>query len=114
MEKEQLTQSLLNRRKTIRADKTTRLCEVLERFMVGRVRSQYKKFGRLPQVWSELLPAELAGHCSIGDISNGTLKVLVDSSAYMYELRLCSGDLLKQLQFRCPRARLQKIRFVMA
>ena len=114
MKKEQLTQSLLNRRKTIRADRATRLCEVLEQFMGGRVSPQYKKFGQLPQVWSELLPAELAGHCSIGDISNGTLKVLVDSSAYVYELRLCSGELLKQIQRRCPGARLQKIKFVMA
>ncbi|MHC4494517.1 MAG: hypothetical protein ACYSYM_01700 [Planctomycetota bacterium] len=38
----------------------------------------------------------------------------VDSSSYMYELQLCSSELLEELQQQCPKARLTRIKFTVA
>ena len=111
MNEKSFTQSLKNQRRKVRADRTARLSDVLDQFMARRVEPQHKKFAKIPNVWNELLPAELARHCKLDEIADGCLKVLVDSSAYLYELRLCSSELLSQLQYRCPSARLRKIRF---
>jgi hypothetical protein len=69
-------------------------------------------FSEVAETWSQMLPAELGGHCEIVDISGGLLKVRVDSPSYMYELQLCSSELLEELQLQCPKARLTKVKFV--
>jgi len=71
-------------------------------------------FSEVAETWSQMLPDELARHCEIVDISAGLLKVQVDSPSYMYELQLCSSELLDELRQECPRARLTKIKFVVA
>jgi len=68
----------------------------------------------IDKLWKQLLPDELAHHCRISDISGGQLKVIVDSPSYMHELRLCSTELLKELQQGCLSGRIQKIKFVLA
>jgi hypothetical protein len=40
--------------------------------------------------------------------------VQVDSPSYVYELQLCSSELLNELQQQCPKARLTRIKFVVA
>ncbi len=71
-------------------------------------------FSDVADMWSQMLPAELTRHCEIVDISGGLLKVQVDSPSYMYELQLCSSELLDELQQHCPKARLTRIKFVVA
>ena len=80
--------------------------------MEKRISPQQARFSQVVEVFSRLLPAELHGHCEIIDISGGQLKVKVDSPSYMYELQLCNSELLKELKWQCPKARLTKIKFV--
>jgi len=92
-------------------NKTTRLGDVVKQFMENRVSPRQARFEAIAEVWSRLLPAEVHNHCEIADISGGQLKVLVDSPSYVYDLRLCSPELLEELQQQCPRARIKKIKF---
>jgi predicted nucleic acid-binding Zn ribbon protein len=91
---------------------TATLGEALSELMEDRIVPQQSRFGSVTDLWSELLPAELYQHCRLAGISGGQLKVLVDSPSYMHELRLCSSQLLKELQQRCPKARIRRIKLV--
>jgi len=71
-------------------------------------------YDSIDKLWKQLLPKEIAQHCKISDISGGLLKVIVDSPSYLHELRLCSTELLKELQQGCSRARIQKIKLILA
>ena len=97
-----------------RADSAVRLGEVAERLMAEQISPRQEKFSSVAEVWNLMLPAELAQHCEIVGVSGGQLKVQVDSPSYMYELQLCSSQLLEELQQQCPKARLTKIKFVVA
>ena len=92
-------------------NRTVRLGNVLSELMENWISPQQAKFESVFELWSRLLPAELRRHCKIADISGGQLKVLVDSPSYMYELQLCSSELLKELQ-RGASVRIRKIKFV--
>ena len=96
-----------------REDNSARLGELLQKVMVERISPLQARFGELADVWSDVVPQELYEHCEIVDVLSGELKVSVDSSPYMYELRLCSAELLQELQRQCPRARLKRIKFVL-
>lgn len=95
-----------------RIDRAVRLGETLQMVMTERIRPLQAKFGELADAWSEVVPKELCEHCKIVDARGGELKVCVDSAVYMYELQLCSSQLLKELQRQCPQARLKRIKFV--
>jgi len=88
-----------------------KLGDVAKRFIEGIVSPRQAKFAPVAEIWCQLLPDELNRHCRIADISGGHLKVVVDSSSYLYELQLCSSELLKELKQRCPRARIKDIKF---
>jgi predicted nucleic acid-binding Zn ribbon protein len=92
-------------------DRTAHLRDVIEQFMENEVSPRQVRFRNVAEAWNELLPAELGEHCRISGISRGQLEVLADSPSYMYELQLCSSELLEELQQRCPRFRITKIRF---
>ena len=96
------------------ADSAVRLGEVAERLMAEQISPRQEKFSSVAEVWNLMLPAELAQHCEIVGVSGGQLKVQVDSPSYMYELQLCSSQLLEELQQQCPKARLTKIKFVVS
>jgi hypothetical protein len=89
-----------------------RLGDVTRELMENRISPQQARFAPIAELWNQLLPDELRRHCKIADISSGQLKVLVDLPVYMYELRLCSTELLSELQQQCPRAHIKKIKFV--
>ena len=89
----------------------TRLGDTVKQLMKNRILRRQGRFGSVVGQWSQLLPSELSRHCKIVDISAGRLKVLVDSPSHMYELRLCSAELLKRLQQQCPRAQIKEIKF---
>jgi hypothetical protein len=108
---------LLNATRWRRSWKTysaANLGKVARQLMDERISPQQARFSQVAEVWSGLLPAELCGHCEIVDISGGQLTVQVDSPSYMYELKLCSSELLEELQRQCPRVRLTKIKLVVA
>lgn len=99
-------------RKTPKRYNTASLGQVARQLIDERISPLQARFSKIAEVWSGLLPAELGGHCEIIDISGGRMTVQADSPSYVYELQLCSPELLKELQRQCPKARLSKIKFV--
>jgi predicted nucleic acid-binding Zn ribbon protein len=99
-------------RRSWKSYKAASLGQVVQQLMDNRISPQQARFSEVAEVWSRLLPAELCGHCEIVDISGGQLTVQADSPSYMYELQLCSSELIEELQGQCPKARLTKIKFV--
>jgi predicted nucleic acid-binding Zn ribbon protein len=97
-----------------RTNGAVRLGEVAQQLMAEQISPRQEKFSSVAEVWNLMLPAELAQHCEIVGVSGGQLKVQVDSPSYMYELQLCSSQLLEELQQQCPKARLTKIKFIVA
>jgi hypothetical protein len=108
---ERLSQSISVRRTGLKADRTVRLGDVIVPVVENCV-AQQLKYESVIGLWDRLLPANLRQHCKITDISDGQLKVAVDSSSYIYELQLCSSEILKELQKKCPRAHVKKIKLV--
>jgi predicted nucleic acid-binding Zn ribbon protein len=99
-------------RKTPKPYNAVSLGQVARRLMDEQISPKQARFSQVAEVWGRLLPVELCGHCEIIDISGGQLKVQADSPSYVYELQLCSSELLEELQWQCPKARLTKIKFV--
>ncbi|MGD2094079.1 MAG: DUF721 domain-containing protein [Phycisphaerales bacterium] len=112
-EDEQLRNTVMKRRAR-KFDGTVRLGDIAGQFVNEQISPRQSKYSAISELWSKLLPAELQRCCEIVDISGGQLKVRVDSPVYQYELQLCSSKLLEQLQQQCPKARLTKIKFVIA
>ena len=113
-EDEQLLRDAVKGRLVKKFDRTAKVGDVVQMFVTKWVSPRQARFGAVVEVWSQLIPAELCKHCEIVDVSGGQLKVRVDSPSYKYELQLCSSELLKELQQQCPKARLTKIKFVIA
>ena len=111
MGKAEQLRSIINLRTRSRPDRTVRVGNAVAELMEKRISPKYNRFGMVAELWGRLLPAELREHCKITDISSGRLKVLVDSPPYMYELRLCSQQLLEELQRQCPQAKIKRIEF---
>jgi len=108
-ESEQLLDSSRYRKKP---DKPVVLGDTVRALVENLVSPRQAVFGPVAQLWNQLLPEELRRHSKISDISDGQMKVQVDSPSHAYELRLCSSELLKKLQQQCPRAKIKKIKFV--
>ncbi len=112
MDEDEQLRSAVARQRVRKTDRTVRLGRVAQQLMDERISPRQARFGWVVELWGRLLPAGLRRHCEIVDISGGQLKVQVDSPSYMYELRLCSSELLKELQQQCPRAQIKKIKLV--
>ncbi|MHC4571687.1 MAG: DciA family protein [Planctomycetota bacterium] len=93
-------------------NKAAKLGDVIRQLVENRISPLQARFGKIEEAWNQLLPAELCRHCGITSISGGQLKVHVDSPSYVYELQLCSSELLEELQRQCPRAKIKKIKFI--
>lgn len=91
------------------AEPAVRLGDTVRDVLQNQISPRQQKFSSIVTCWQQLVPAELARHCTIAGIRAGRLKVRVDAPAYIYELQLRKADLLRELQQRCPRGRLQKI-----
>ncbi len=87
------------------------LGDVVRKIMDERISPRQAKFGSIAEIWSQLLPPELEQHCRLAEIASGQLKVVVDSPPHLRELRLCTSELLTELQRQCPQARIRDIRF---
>lgn len=111
IEDEQLYSAVQWQRKQRRGE-AVRLGDVTRELMENRISPQQARFGPITEIWNRLLPEELRRHCKIAGFSAGRLKVLVDLPAYMYEMQLCSSEILSELRRQCPRAHIKKIKFV--
>jgi len=89
---------------------TAKLGDAVKQLMEGWISPQQARCESVSKAWSELLPAGLVRHCKLAEISGGQLKVVADSPLYMHELRLCSRQLLEELQQRCPQAGIKRIK----
>jgi len=94
-------------------DRTRHLGETITEFMEKQVTPQHKNSAAIADLWDQLLPVELAGHCKPDSLSGGILKVIVDGPVYMHELRLCSSELLGLLRKQCPGAGIRTIKPVL-
>lgn len=103
-------QRLIRSRSEKKSGKTAKIGDVAEQLMNKRISPRQAKFGAVLEAWGQLLPAELREHCSIASVSSGQIRAIADSPSYVHELRLCSNELLEQLQRQCPAARITKIK----
>ncbi len=104
--------SIMTRPTRPSTDSTTRIGNVVQQLLETSISPRLAIFSAVVELWNELLPTQLRQHCKVADISHGRLKVLVDLPSYMYELQLCSSELLEELQRQCPRANIKKIKFL--
>ena len=91
-----------------------RLGEVLRDFMDNQVLNRQGYMEAAAQVCSQVLPSGLVEHCQIAGLFGGQLKIVVDSAAYMYELQVCSSQLLGEMRRRHPRIPVEKIKVSLA
>jgi hypothetical protein len=96
-----------------RSKDACRLGELLPGFLqaLGPTRD---RFDSVADAWQDLLPANLHSHCRLGGLTDGCLRILADGSSYIYELQLCKAVLLREVQQRCPGARLRRIEVALA
>ena len=93
-----------------RKDRTAPLSSILERLVEKRFSKRQDKFGKVMEVWREILPDQLYQHCKIKSVENGVLKVKVDSPVYANELKWAADGLIEQLKEKCPKARIRQIK----
>ncbi|MBW8000742.1 MAG: DUF721 domain-containing protein [Planctomycetes bacterium] len=105
-------QEITKWRKSKKKNRVTKLGDTVKELMDNQISPRQEKFGTVVETWNEMLPVGLAEHCRVDSILNSQLKVLVDSPVFVHELRLCSPQLLEQLQQRCPRARIKNIKII--
>jgi hypothetical protein len=94
---------------TIIVDGPARLGDAVRDVLENRISPRQARFSSVVESWQQLVPVEFACHCKLADLTAGTLKVMVDSPSYMYEMQLCRSALLSELQRECPHARIRKI-----
>jgi hypothetical protein len=74
------------------------------------VEKRQKKLGKIAEIWEKLVPQLLLEHCALESLTRGTLTVLVDSSAHLYDLKqLLLAGLEKQLLLVAKATGLRKI-----
>ncbi len=79
-------------------------------FFKNSVQKRQGKMSAIAECWQQLVPAILCEHSSLESFHAGTLKVIVDSSSHLYELKqLLLSGLEKQLTLACKSAGLRKI-----
>ena len=79
-------------------------------FFKTSIDKRQTKLSTISDCWSRLIPETLLEHCSLESFHAGTLKVIVDSSSHLYELKqLLLAGLEQQILLACKSAGLKKI-----
>jgi hypothetical protein len=79
-------------------------------FFKNSVQKRHTKLGQIADCWSRLVPELINDHCALESLSRGTLAVIVDNSAHLYELKqLLLAGLQSQLLVACKSTGLKKI-----
>src|SRR5947209_12678592 len=70
-----------------------KLGEEMVSFFKQSVEKRQTKLGKISQAWQELVEEGICEHCALESLHRGTLTVIVDSSAHLYQLKqiLLSG-----------------------
>lgn len=74
------------------------------------VQKRQTKLGKISEIWAQLVPETLLSHSMIESYHRGTLVVLIDTAAHLYELKqLLLAGLEDQLLLACKSFSLRKI-----
>ena len=92
---------------------TKRLGDVAHTVMERSIKPSQKQLGPVAQAWLSIVPPGLAPYCRVKGVVRSELRIGVDSPVYLYELQLCSQDLLKALQEKAPKSGLRRIKFIL-
>jgi hypothetical protein len=102
--------SKLQRFKQLNRPALAPLGEEMVDFFKQTVQQRQTKLAKIAQSWVQLVPETLNDHCALHGLSRGTLTVLVDSAAYLYELKqLLLAGLENQLLLACASTGLRRI-----
>ena len=113
MNQERYLQNISDKYARLRQDNNGAcLSEVAVCLMENYIIPKQARFGKLAELWTNALPAELAKHCKLVDVRNNQLTVQVDSPSYIYELQLRRPQILETLGENCHGSKIKKIRFV--
>lgn len=86
------------------------LGENLVSFFKQSVKKRQGKFTAIAAAWEKLVPEFLCDRCALESFYRGTLTVIVDSSAHLYELRqLLLAGVEDQLRLACRSSGLRKV-----
>jgi len=92
---------------------TKRLGDLIHTIMERSIKPSQKRVNPVVEAWLSIVPPGLAPYCRVKGVVKAELRIGVDSPVYLYELQLCSQDLLKALQEKVPRAGLRRIKFIL-
>jgi hypothetical protein len=89
---------------------TPKLTDEFVNFFKQSVQKRQTKLGKIAEAWQAHIEEGLCEHCSLESLYRGTLVVVVDSSAHLYQLKqvLLSG-VEKKLVASCKSAGLRKV-----
>jgi hypothetical protein len=100
----------LHRVKQVAKPATPLLGPEMLSFFKQNVQKRQTKLQAISECWRQLIPEHLLDHCALESFSAGTLKVIVDSSSHLYELKqLLLSGLQKQILIACKASGLKKI-----
>src|SRR5262245_29371126 len=100
----------LHRAKQQRAYAADALGPDMLNFFKHSVQKRQTKLNSISEAWSRLVPEQLLEHCCIEGFHAGTLKVIVDSSSHLYDLKqLLLAGLQQQLLLACRSSGLRKV-----
>jgi hypothetical protein len=100
----------LQNNKQFRPKPAEKLSADLVSFFKQVVEKRQGKLGKIAEAWQSMIEEGLCDHCALESLHRGTLTVVVDSSAHLYQLKqvLLSG-VEKKLIAQCKGAGLRKI-----
>ena len=110
IDEEQQLHNIIRFKKTPVRKDPSRLGAILEEFLQKELAPKRRQADDLSRAWLDIVPADIAPHCRCDGILNGQLKVIVDSPAYMYQLKILSAELLDQLGEPSRRTRIKAIK----
>jgi len=94
-------------------ENTKRLGDLVDTLMERSIKPGQKRLSPVFEAWLAIVPPGIVPHCRVKGVVKAELRIGVDSPVYLYELQLCSQDLLKALQERVPKAGLRRIKFIL-
>lgn len=94
-----------------RRETTSSIADSGHRYLGFNLR-RLKQSAKIVDAWQELVPEEMAAHCSIRKIEGGVIEVEVAPGPYMHEMRLMSSELVSHLRDICGQGKITKIKLV--
>lgn len=91
-----------------------KVSEALKQYMAHSQVGERMVEATIVPEWGERVGVRIAAVTTPLRVSRGTLFVAVRSSAWLMELRLMEGEIVRRLNDGRDRGRIEKVRFVMA